>query len=51
MVLGLVGGGLDAWANICPGTIVEGLLLTPEDISIRVLVEMGCKLKLFLGQK
>ena len=40
MVLRLVGSSLDAGCNIGPCTVVEWLLLTPNDFGVRVLVEM-----------
>ena len=45
MVLGLVRGGQNARANVGPGAVVERLLLTPEDIRVGVLVEVGGELQ------
>lgn len=45
VVFSLVGGGEDAWADIGPGAVVERLLLTPQDVRIWVLVEVGSELR------
>ena len=44
VVLCLVGCSLDARCDIRPGTIIERLLLTPEDFGVRILVEVRGKL-------
>ena len=44
MVLRFVGSSLDAGCNIGPCTVVEWLLLTPNDFGVRVLVEVRCDL-------
>ena len=44
VVLRLVRGGQDAGPDVGPRAVVERLLLAPEQIGVRVLVEMGCKL-------
>lgn len=44
VVLRLVRGGHDARADVCPRAVVQGLLLAPEDVRVRVFVEMGREL-------
>ena len=40
----LVRRGLDAGADVCPGAVVEGLLLAPQKVGVGVLVEVGREL-------
>ena len=40
VMLSLVGGSQNTRSNVSPGTVVEGLLLAPKKIGIRVLVKM-----------
>lgn len=40
VVLSLVGSGQDTRGNICPGSVVQRLLLAPKEIGVRVLVKV-----------
>ena len=40
VVLSLVGSGQDTRSDVSPGTIVERLLLTPEEVGVGVLVKV-----------
>ena len=44
VMFGLVGCGLDARCDVRPGTVVERLLLTPENLGVGILVEVGGEL-------
>lgn len=43
VVLCLVGGSVDARADVAPCTVVHWLLLAPEKISVGVLIKVGCQ--------
>ena len=40
VVLSLVGSGQDTRSDVSPGTVVERLLLTPEEVGVGVLVKV-----------
>ena len=44
VVLRLASSRIDTRANVTPSTIVQRLFLTPEKISIRILIKMGSNL-------
>ena len=44
VILCLIGSSRDAGRDVCPGTVVERLLLCPEDVGVGVLVEVGSEL-------
>ena len=46
MVLCLVGGRLDARRDVRPRAVVQRLLLRPEQVRVRVLVEVRRELRL-----
>lgn len=50
VVLCLVGRSQDAGRNVCPSAVVEGFLLTPEEVSLGVLVEVRSELKRICSQ-
>ena len=41
MMLCLTRGGVDARTDITPSTVVEGFLLTPDQVGVGILVEVG----------
>lgn len=45
VVLRLVRGGHDARADVRPRAVVQRLLLAPEDVRVRVFVEVGRELR------
>ena len=51
VVLRLVGRSEDAGRDVCPGTVVEGLLLAPEKVGVGVLVEVRGDLQEIRSQR